>query len=265
MPVGYYLGLYGMYLRLALKSVAQYRADFAVLIVSALFREGGTLLFLSVVFARITQLRGWSYYEVVLVFGLATVISNLNSVFLGGSQAVGNYVLRGRLDVLLVRPVHPLFLLFGEQCLTITGIGSLVVGVAIMVVALGRLGLTIQPWWFLYLPLVAVSGALVLCSISLIVACLAFRLTSVTALLMLLGYLPEFARYPLTIYARPLQFTLTWILPYALTGLLPIGFLLGKTGYAIYGPLAPLAGWLFLGLALAVWRFAIREYKSTGT
>jgi ABC-2 type transport system permease protein len=261
----YYLGLYGMYLRLSLKSVAQYRADFAVMIVSALFREGGTLLFLSVVFGRITQLRGWSYYELVLVLGLTTVTGNLNSVFLGGSQAVGGYVLRGRLDVLLVRPAHPLFLLFGEQCLTITGIGSLIVGIAIIVVSLGRLGVTIQPWWFLYLPLVAVSGALVLCSISLIVACLAFRLTNVTSLLMLLGYLPEFARYPLTIYARPLQITLTWVLPYALTGLLPIGFLLGKAGYGIYGLLVPLAGWLFLALALIVWRSAIRQYKSTGT
>lgn len=261
----YYLDLYGTYLRLSLKSVAQYRADFAVLIVSALFRDGGTLLFLSVVFGKITQLQGWSYNEVVLVYGLATVAGNLNSVFLGMSQAVGGYVLRGRLDVLLVRPVHPLFLLFGEQCLTITGIGSLIVGVVIIAVALGRLGMAIPPWWLLYLPLVAVSGALVLCSIALIVACLAFRLTNVTALLMLLGYLPEFARYPLTIYARPLQFALTWVLPYALTGLLPVGFLLGKAGYGIYGPLAPLAGWLLFGLALLVWSRAVRHYQSTGT
>ena len=69
----------------------------------------------------------------------------------------------------------------------------------------------------------------------------------------------------MTIYSRPLQFTLTRALPYALTGLLPVGFLLGKSRYVLYGPLAPLAGWLFLVLALAVWRIAIRQYKSTGT
>ncbi len=79
-----------------------------------------------------------------------------------------------------------------------------------------------------------------------------------------LGYFAEFARYPLTIYARPVGFVLTWVLPYAMAGLYPAGFLLGKDGYRLYGLLAPLMGALFLALALLVWSVAVRHYKSTG-
>ena len=50
-----------------------------------------------------------------------------------------------------------------------------------------------------------------------------------------------------------------------MTGLFPAGFLLGKEGYRLHGLLAPLMGWLFLGLALLIWSVAVRRYKSTGT
>jgi ABC-2 type transport system permease protein len=110
-----------------------------------------------------------------------------------------------------------------------------------------------------------VGGAVLGFSITLIVACSAFRFTSVGSLLMPLGYFAEFTRFPLGIYGRPIQFALTWLLPFAMAGLFPAGFLLGKDGYRLYGMLAPLMGWLFLGLALLVWRVSVRGYKSTGT
>jgi ABC-2 type transport system permease protein len=261
----YYLGLYGTYFRLALKTLAQYRADFAIMAVATVITSGATLLFLSVIFGKITQLQGWSFYEVVLVYGLGSVSGAINSVFLNMPHSIAWYVLRGQLDVVLVRPARPLFQMHGERCLNPVGAGGLVVGVAIVALALARLDLAFRGWWLLYLPPVAISGAVLAFSIYLILACLNFWFTSVGSLLIVLGYVPEFARYPLAIYGRPIQFVLTWVLPYAMAGLFPAGFLLGKEGYQLYGLLAPLMGWLFLGLALLVWSAAVRRYKSTGT
>jgi ABC-2 type transport system permease protein len=261
----YYLDLYVVYFRLALRTLAQYRADFGIMAVSASVREGATILFLSVIFGKITQLQGWSFYEIVLAYGVGAVASSFGSVFLNMPHTIGWYVLRGQLDVVLVRPAPALFQLLGQHCLNITSAGSLAVGLAIVGVALPRLDLAFQGWWLLYLPLVVISGALIIFSIFLLIACLNFQFVDVAALNILLGYVPEFARYPLTIYSRPLQFTLTWALPYAMCSILPVGFLLGKAGYRPYGLLAPLMGWLFLALALATWNVAARHYKSTGT
>ena len=265
MTLRYYLDLYGTYLRLGLKTLAQYRADFAIMVVSTAITSGATLLFLSVLFGKITQLQGWSFYEVVLIYGLVSVSGGLNGVFLNMPHALWGYLLRGRLDVLLLRPARPLFQLFGEQCLNPMAAGGLVVGLAIVPVALARLDLAFRVWWLLYIPLVVISGAVLAFSIYLILACMTFWFTTAGALMIPLGYIPEFARYPLSIYGRPIQFVLTWVLPYAMAGLFPAGFLLGKEGYRGYGLLSPLMGWLFLGLALCVWSVAVRRYKSTGT
>ena len=80
-----------------------------------------------------------------------------------------------------------------------------------------------------------------------------------------IGWLADFGRYPLTIYALPLQFVLTWVLPYAMAGFYPAAFLLRGGHYRVYGLFAPLMGLLFTVLSLAVWRVASKGYQSTGT
>jgi viologen exporter family transport system permease protein len=265
MGLRYYLGLYRDYFRMALKVLVQYRTDFVLTIGTTMLREGCILLFLAAIFGKIAQLQGWSFYEVVLIYGLSTVVGNLSPVFLNMPHALGWYVMRGQLDVLLVRPPRPLFQLLGEQCFTPTAAGSVVTGIGIVGVALARVDEPFQGWWVPYLVLVTISGVLAMFSIYLMVACLTFWFTSSGSLMILLGYLPEYARYPLSMYASPIRFTMTWVLPYAMAAVLPVGFLLGKDGYGVYGVIAPLMGWIFLGLGLAFWSVAVRQYKSTGT
>ena len=261
----YYAGLYAEYFRLHLKALAQFRADLALVIGGAVVRDGAALLFLGIIFGRIPALAGWSLNELLLAYGLLAAGGYLGSIFLNSAHNLSWYVQTGRYDVLLLRPAPPLFQLIGEQPINITFIGNFLVGVGTIGVALARLGLPFQGWWLLYFPAILLSGALIGFSINLIGACLTFRFTSVSSLLIALGYAPEFARYPLAIYAAPLAFVLTWILPHAMAGLYPAGFLLGKGGYVGYGLLAPLMGWLFLALALGVWRIMSRGYGSTGT
>jgi len=265
MDARYYAGLYATYFQVQLKTLAQYRADLVLIIAGAVVRDGTSLLFLGIIFGRIPALAGWSLNDLLLAYGLLAAGGYLGSIFLNSAHNLSWYVQTGRYDVLLIRPVPPLFQLIGEQPFNLTFIGNFLVGLATVGVALARLGLPFQGWWLLYFPAVLLSGALIGFSLNLIGACLTFRFTNVSSLLIALGYAPEFARFPLAIYAAPLAFVLTWILPHAMAGIYPAGFLLGKEGYVAYGLLAPLMGWLFLGLALGVWRVTSRWYSSTGT
>lgn len=265
MNVRHYAGLYAEYFRLSLKIAAQYRGDFALIIAGSLVRDGAAILFIAIIYGRIPALAGWSLPELLLAYGLLAAAGNLNGVFLNAAHNVAWYVQAGLFDVMLIRPVRPLFQVIGGQPFNPTPIGNFLVGVAAVALALSQLALPFQIWWLLYFPAVLVSGALITFSINLLVACLTFRFTNVSSLMILLGYLPEYARFPLAIYATPIAFLLTWIVPHAMTGLYPAGFLLGKAGYAPYGLIAPVIGWLFLALALGVWRVASRWYTSTGT
>jgi ABC-2 type transport system permease protein len=75
----------------------------------------------------------------------------------------------------------------------------------------------------------------------------------------------QFGRFPITIFGPALQFLLTWVFPFAMIGFYPVAFLLRGDAYRLYGLLALMVGWVFLGLALALWRVAIRHYQSTGS
>ena len=265
MGVRDHAGLYAEYFRLSLKMVAQYRGDFALVVAGSLIRDGAAILFIGIIYGRIPALAGWSLAELLLAYGLLATGGNLNGMFLNAPHILGWYVQAGHYDIFLVRPVPTLLQLIGEQPFNLTPLGNLVVGVATIALALSQLALPFQLWWLLYFPAVLISGALITFSINLIVACFTFRFTNVSSLMILLGYLPEYARYPLAIYATPIAITLTWIVPHAMIGLYPAGFLLGKAGYAPYGLIAPALGWIFLALALGVWRVASRWYTSTGT
>lgn len=265
MGVRHWAGLYAEYFRLGLKTVAQYRADFALVIAGAIIRDGAALLFLGIIFGRIPTLAGWSLDELLLAFGLLTTGGYLSAIFLNAVHGLSWYVQEGQFDVLLIRPAPPLFQLIGAQPFNITFIGNFLVGVGTTGVALARLALPFQPWWLLYFPAVIIGGALISFSINLLVACLSFRFTTVSSLMIVLGYLPEFARFPPAVYAAPVAFTLTWIVPHLMVGIYPAALLVGRADYAGHGLIAPVIGWLFLALALGVYRVTSRWYTSTGT
>jgi ABC-2 type transport system permease protein len=122
-----------------------------------------------------------------------------------------------------------------------------------------------QLWWALYIPLVILTSIMLFTSPVMIIACLAFRFTSVNSAMYPVGWMATFGQYPVTIYATPLQFMLTWVLPYAMAGFYPAAFLLRGGHYRLYGVLAPLMGLVFAALALIVWRVTSKGYQSTGT
>jgi ABC-2 type transport system permease protein len=263
--LGYYSGLYWTYLRIFIKRLAQYRADFGIMLVTTALRSGMTLLFIGIIFTRIRQLQGWSFGEVLLIFGLLSTARALVTLLLDMPYAIPGYVRSGRLDILLIRPTPPLFQLLGERGFQTSMIGSVPVAIAVTLYALSRPDVHPQLWWAFYLPLVVLTSTLIFASIVLLLACLAFRFTSVDNALYPVTWMADFGQYPASIYAPPLRFVLTWIVPYAMAGFYPAAFLLRGGHYRVYGLLAPLMGLVFTALALTVWRVASRGYQSTGT
>jgi ABC-2 type transport system permease protein len=261
--VTYYTSLYLTYFRLLLKAWSHYRADFVISFAASALQNGATLVFLTGVFANIHQLEGWSFQELVLIWGLAVITTHLANGFLDVPHRINGYIQRGRLDQLLVRPPAPLFQIAGEGGVTLPALGPVCVGVVAILTVLPELQL---PWWgMLYLPLAIAGGVLAMFGAQLIVACLNFWFINAQSLLTMVTWMYQFGQYPVSIFALPLRFLLTWVLPYAMMGFYPAAFLLRGGEYRVYGLLAPLVGVFFFGLSLLFWRVALRHYQSTGS
>jgi len=261
----YYLDLYFTYARLVLKAWSQYRADFAITFVSSILHDGATFIFLTVIFTNIRELEGWSFHEMLLIWGLAVTSRNLANSLLDVPHRIYWYILEGDMDRLMVRPPDPLFQMTGESGITLPALGRVLIGATAIVTALTGLADKL-PWWgAFYLPLAIISGALIHFSVQLLMACLSFWFINTISLMQTMSWMYQFGQYPISIFALPLQFLFTWVLPYAMMGFYPTAFLLRGDAYLHYGLLVPLMGPIFLGLSLSLWRVAIQRYQSTGS
>jgi ABC-2 type transport system permease protein len=259
----YHIDLYLTYLRLTAKSWWQYRADLTISMVSLVLHDGASLLFLGVIFANIRQLEGWSLHEILLIWALEVMIRNVARCFFDVPHRIHMYVQTGNLDRLLVRPSSLLLQIAGERGMSLEAVGQVLVGTAALLAVVPGLHL---PWWsILYLPLTIVSGILIMCGMHLLVSCLNFLFTNAIAALTMVTWMYRFGQFPVTIFALPLRFLLTWVLPYAMMGFYPVAFLLRGGEYQLYGLLAPPMGLFLFGLSLLVWRTGVRHYQSTGS
>jgi ABC-2 type transport system permease protein len=77
------------------------------------------------------------------------------------------------------------------------------------------------------------------------------------------------AQYPLDFYASWFRNFLIFVVPIACVAYFPVLAILhkadplGAPNWVL--PLAPAAGFAFLALSFAAWRFGVRRYTSTGT
>jgi len=261
----YYADLYLTYFRFALKSRSQYRVGFAITFVCSIVGTGAHLAFLTLIFANVRQLEGWSFDEMLLIWGLMVTAAGLANSFLDIPHRIIGYVRGGGMDRLLVRPPAPLFQIAGEGGITLQALSRVLIGVAAISTAL----VTLQdklPWWTVfYLPPTVISGMLIMFSVQLLLACLTFWFVNTFSLMQTIAWMNQFGQYPVTILALPLRFLFTWVLPYAMMGFYPAAFLLRGDEYRFYGLLAPLVGFFLFGLSLLVWQVSVRRYQSTGS
>ncbi|MBN1812840.1 MAG: ABC-2 family transporter protein, partial [Anaerolineae bacterium] len=236
----YYADLYLTYFRFTLKSWSQYRVSFAITFACSIVGTGAQLAFLTLIFANIRQLEGWSFDEMLLIWGLMVTATHLANTFLDVPHRILGYIRRGDMDRLLVRPPALLFQIAGEGGITLQALSRVLIGAAAILAALATLQDKL-PWWTVfYLPLTVISGMLIMFSVQLLLACLTFWFVNTFSLMQTIAWMNQFGQYPATILALPLRFLLTWVLPYAMMGFYPAAFLLRGDEYRLYGLLAPL-------------------------
>ncbi len=259
----YYIGLYRTYLKYLFKTLSQFNADMLIFIVSSFLHDGATLVFLSVIFTHIARLEGWSFSEMLLIWGIATVSRNVENSLLNVPARIYEYIQSGNFDRLFVRPAGMLFQIAGTSGFYIASFGRIAAGMVGIAIALPDLHLE---WWSaLYLPLVIASGTLLQFAIEMFPSCLCFWFTNARSIMVTIVWSYQFGQYPASIFSLPLRILVTWIIPYAMIGFYPVAFMLKPDSYLLYGIAAPLMGIGLFALSLLVWKIGIRHYQSTGS
>ncbi|MBK9712166.1 MAG: ABC-2 family transporter protein [Kouleothrix sp.] len=259
-----YVNLYGLFLVQRLKILMEYRVNFLIGATSTIFLQAAGLLTIWVVMRQIPSLNGWSYDEVLLIYGLLTLAKSINHMFADNLWTIGwNYIRSGQFDRFLVRPIDPLFHLLADRFCH-DGIGNFLVGALLVAKASVALGIAWTPLKLLYLAVAVLSGGIIFIALNLATAVSSFWIIESIPVTQMVFNTHEFAKYPLTIYGRGVGILMTWLIPYGFASFYPASYLLGRDVGALAWLAPAVAAVLLLG-SYRLWLFGLRHYTSTGS
>ena len=246
--------------RLGALDAVQYRADFVVQIAQSLVALLTALAGVAIVFSQTDQLGGWSRDELLALVGVYQLVAGLLGLVIRPSlERMMESVRLGTLDFTLTKPADAQ-LLVSVRHVDVWRLVDVALGLAVLLIALSRLGTAVGPDRVAVFGLTLVCGAAIIYSFLLVLATCAFWLVRLENILVIFGSMYEAGRWPVNIYPTLLRLTLTFLVPVAFAITVPVEGLVGRLEWPT------LVATVVLALAFLVgsrwfWRIGLRHYS----
>lgn len=242
-----------------------YKADFIIAFFSSMAATVFGFGFILVLFSKIPRLQDWSFNEIMFLYGFSLIpLGFFNVVSWNLYDFSELYIIEGKFDRVLLRPVATLFQVVFEK-FRLESLQEVVTGTAVVAFCLHRLHLSLGVPDYLWFIVMVVCGAAIYLSVFLILTAVSFWFEDRVGIVPPVFNMLNFSRYPLTIYNVFIQFMLSWIIPFGFATFYPSTHFLGRTSFSLYFHLVPVVAAGFSALAIAVWNRGVANYSSTGT
>jgi len=255
-----YIRLIGLFFRISVLNELEYRANFFVQVFQTVLGLLVSLGGLSIIFSHTDNLGGWQPNELLALVGVYFLVGGLiNLVIQPSMQKFMEDVRQGTLDFILTKPEDAQFLISIRQ-VQIWQLVDIVLGMAVIVVALLRLGLNVGIGQAAGFGVALLCGAVIVYSFWLMLATTSFWFVKIDNILVIFQSMYEAGRWPVGIYPAWLRIMLTF--------LVPVAFAVTVPAEAVVGRLTPAALLGAIGLALLLlvvsrwfWSIGVRHYS----
>lgn len=250
--------LFARIFAISLQRELAHRANLLFAALTTAIGVGASIATLGVLFSRVQTLAGWRLGELIVLLGLYQVVSGLLDTFIQPNLVwFAQKVKDGTLDDLLLQPVSSLFSasLGSSQPWSLA---QVVLGCAVVVAGLGRLGGDVTLSGALLCLLVLAAGVAITWATRLLVASTAFWSPYHDPTVMYSAFW-QLGRYPVDVYHPLVRRLLTYAVPVAFVSTFPALELTrgGDPGLALAGLVAACA---MVAAAAAVWHVGLRRY-----
>lgn len=138
--------LYIAFLGASLKKMLEYRVSFIVGMFSQLVLQVVELIFMWVIFQNTNAIVGWDFKQLLLIYGVMILAVSVCAILTDAVYDVGKGMIKkGKMDMLLLRPVHPLISILGESY-TANSFGYMLISIILIVAMLINLQIPITIW-----------------------------------------------------------------------------------------------------------------------
>ncbi|MBD3886581.1 ABC-2 family transporter protein [Phormidium tenue FACHB-886] len=263
------LRLYLRYISISFKAQMQYKVSFLLQTLGHLFATAIEFFGIWALFSRFSSIGTWTLAEVALFYGMVNISFACADALGRGFDVFGKMIKSGDFDRLLLRPRSTILQLLGIE-FTLKRMGRFSQGLVIAGWSLKTLQipLTLQTGWLLGSSLIG-SVALFM-GIVIVQATLTFWTIESLEVMNILSYGGvETAQYPFSIYSQWFQRFFTFFIPLTCVSYFPLLAVLGKANlFSVplwFCYVSPIAGILFLMMALRLWKVGEQHYCSTGS
>lgn len=259
-----YFRLYRVLIKQFFKTLVQSKVDFLMGLFGFFFTQVLGIAFLYLIFDKIPNLNGWTLSQLIFIYGFAQIPRGIDHLFTDNIWLVAwRMVVNGDFDRYMLRPMNVFFQIICEK-LQPDAVGELLIGTILIIMSLSK-GIVIVDGMHIVMFIVSViAGAVIYTSIKLLFASLSFWIKRSGPFLQVAYEMADFAKYPVEIYSKPIQFILTFVIPFAFVAYFPASyFLIQKSALTTVGIECLIAVILNI-LAYSIFKIGISKYESAG-
>ena len=254
-----YLSFFGA----SIKKMMEYRVDCLVGMISQIAFQIIELIFIWIIFQNTDNIAGWTFEHLLLLYGVMMLAISVTDLLFDSTYDIGKRLIRkGKFDNNLLRQVHPLISVLGESE-TSTALGYIVLSIVLIVSMLIKLQISITFSLIIKIIYFGILGGFIIGGIQTIFSITGFWTYKSNEVVWSVFQLHKLAEYPLEIYNKFIRIIITFILPFAFASYYPtLDYLIGdQTSLIFIVPLIVVVIWI---IAIILWNWALKKYRSTG-
>jgi len=254
-----YARIVTVFYRTSIQAEMEYRADFFARVLASLLGLLTTIGSLSIAYSYTDNLKGWTFSEAMVLLSVYYLMDGLIEMLIGPNmRQITSQVREGTLDFVLLKPLDAQFMA-SFRSLNVWRAASAVIGLGLSVYSIGRLSIGAGLLQAVSFAATLAAGLTIIYSFWLFLVTLTFWFVRVDNIEQIVWQAFEAGRYPVEIYPRWLQGTLTYAIPVAFVITVPARALAGRlTGMTVLVALILAA--CMLALVTLFWRVGLRNY-----
>ena len=259
-----YFRLYRVLIKQFFKTLVQSKVDFLIVLFWFFFTQVLGIAFLYLIFDKIPNLNGWTLSQLIFIYGFAQIPRGIDHLFTDNIWLVAwRMVVNGDFDRYMLRPMNVFFQIICEK-LQPDAVGELLIGTILIIMSLSKDIVIVDGMHIVMFIVSVIAGAVIYTSIKLLFASLSFWIKRSGPFLQVAYEMADFAKYPVEIYSKPIQFILTFVIPFAFVAYFPASyFLIQKSALTTVGIECLIAVILSI-LAYSIFKIGISKYESAG-
>lgn len=248
-----------------LKKMMEYKGDFLIGILGFLISQVFNILFLVIIFSQIPNLMGWSFNEIVFIYGFSLLPKAIDHLLYDNLWGIGYWIVRkGEFDRYLTRPINPLFHVMVEK-FCVDAFGELLVGIGLIAITLPQLVIVWSVEKVILILLAIAFATFIYTAIKIGTSAIAFWTKRSGNITFMFYMMNDFAKYPVSIYNNFVKTVITYIIPFAFTAFYPAYYFLTGENPLFNIGMTILIAIVFMAIAILIWNKGITAYESAGS